>query len=57
MVREIVEHLSEGLESDTVALCATGGFAKWVLAGAKMPFSVEPNLTLQGLGQIFELNC
>jgi type III pantothenate kinase len=56
MIREIVNHLVEGLDSDRVALCATGGFAKWVLSGADMPFSVEPNLTLRGLGQIFELN-
>ncbi len=57
MVREIVDHLSEGLGSDAVALCATGGFAKWILADANMPFVVEPNLTLMGLRRIFELNC
>ncbi|MBT3194216.1 MAG: type III pantothenate kinase [Verrucomicrobia bacterium] len=56
MVREIVEHLKVGLGSTPVTLCATGGFAEWVLSGADMPFSVAPNLTLQGLGCIFELN-
>lgn len=57
MVREIVGHLAEGLGSDNVALCATGGFAKWILADTDMPFVVEPNLTLMGLRHIFELNC
>ena len=56
MVREIVSHLKEGLDSDTVTLCATGGFAKWILADTNMPFAVEPNLTLYGLGRIFALN-
>jgi len=57
MVREIVAHLVSGMGSEPVALCATGGFAKWVLEGADMAFSVDPNLTLLGLGRIFELNC
>ena len=57
MVREIIAHLKEGLDSEKVALCATGGFAKWVLDDAGMPFAVEPNLTLYGLGRIFTLNC
>jgi type III pantothenate kinase len=57
MVREIVEHLTKGLGSESVALCATGGFAKWILADADMPFVVEPNLTLMGLRRLFELNC
>jgi type III pantothenate kinase len=56
MVREIVAHLTDGLAADSVALCATGGFAKWILADTDMPFVVEPNLTLYGLGRIFELN-
>lgn len=57
MVREIVDHLVKGLPSESVHLCATGGFAGWVLKDAGMPFHVEPNLTLIGLGRIFELNC
>jgi type III pantothenate kinase len=58
MVREIVEHLKAGMGFNDIALCATGGYAKWVLsgAGAELPFVVEPNLTLFGLGRIFELN-
>ena len=56
MVREIISHLKDGLESEQVALCATGGFATWVLEDAGMPFVVEPNLTLFGLGRIYSLN-
>lgn len=56
MVREIVDHLADGLGHKKVALCATGGFAKWVLRGSNMKFRVEENLTLFGLGRIFELN-
>lgn len=57
MVREIIKHIEDGIDSESIALCATGGFAKWVLEGAGMTFAVEPNLTLYGLGQIFVLNC
>ncbi len=56
MVREIVDHLKEGMGKETVALCATGGYAKWILQDSGMPFTVDPNLTLRGLGRIFELN-
>lgn len=56
MIREIVNHLQQGLETDAATLCATGGYAKWVLTGAGMPFVVDPHLTLRGLARIFELN-
>ena len=56
MVREIVGHIAEALEITDVNLCATGGFAGWALKGLDMPFVIEPNLTLAGLGRIFELN-
>ena len=56
MVREIVGYLQDGISGGNVALCATGGYAKWVLRGSDMAFKVLPNLTLFGLGQIFEKN-
>ena len=56
MVRELVSYLQQGLDGSNVALCATGGYAKWVLNGSDMPFEVLPNLTLFGLGQIFVKN-
>ncbi len=56
MVREIVDHLVAGLGRKHVALCATGGFAERILRDTGMAFSVDRNLTLRGLGRIFELN-
>jgi len=58
MVREVVNYLAGGMNSaeSEVALCATGGYAKWVLSGSDMPFKILPKLTLYGLGRIFELN-
>ena len=49
MVREIVATLAENLKSD-FRLVATGGFAKWVLKGSGMDFTVDPTLTLHGAG-------
>lgn len=56
MVKEIVAHLGKGLRSETPVLCATGGFAKWVLGGLDMPFLFDPDLTLRGLLHIAHLN-
>jgi len=56
MVREIVTHIMDGLGTCDVKLCATGGFAGWALKGLDMKFSIEPKLTLAGLGRAFELN-
>lgn len=56
IVREIVHHLQAGLGSTDITLCATGGFAKWAIEELDMPFIIDPNLTLYGLGRILELN-
>jgi len=56
MVREIVQYLVEGMDTDRVALCATGGFARWALQGSNMPFTFAPDLTLFGLTKIYQLN-
>lgn len=56
MVREITQHLQEGLGLQRARLCATGGYARWALADADMPFVIEPNLTLFGLSRVFALN-
>lgn len=55
MVREIVAHLTAGLGADMPALCATGGYAEWVLKGSNLPFTFDPGLTLRGIGVVFEL--
>ena len=49
MVREIVATLARNFETD-FRLVATGGFAKWALKGAGLPFTVDSTLTLHGAG-------
>lgn len=49
MVREIVSTLAANFGVD-FRLVATGGFAKWVLKDAGLPFVVDPTLTLHGAG-------
>ncbi len=56
MVREITAHLQTGMKCKTPTLCATGGFAGWVLKGSGMPYTVDPDLTLTGIGVIYDLN-
>ena len=55
MVREIVATLSRNFSED-FRLVATGGFAKWVLSGLDMPFTIDPTLTLYGAGLICSRN-
>lgn len=53
MVREIVSELSRNFRTD-FRLVATGGFARWVLKGLDLPFTVDSTLTLYGAGLIAE---
>ena len=55
MVREILGDLKKELGRG-MKVCATGGFAKWVLADFNGSISIDPNLTLKGLGRIGILN-
>ena len=55
MVREIVAELRKNFRTD-FRLVATGGFAKWVLRGLALPFTVDPSLTLYGAGLICSRN-
>jgi len=55
MVREIASTLSRNFGED-FRLVATGGFAKWVLSGIDMPFTIDPTLTLYGAGLICARN-
>ena len=55
MVREIVVELKKNFKTD-FRLVATGGFAKWVLRGLDLPFTVDPSLTLYGAGLICSRN-
>lgn len=56
MVREILADLNQELGRG-MTVCATGGFANWVLADFDSSIPVDPKLTLKGLGRIGELNC
>ena len=56
LVREITEEVSRRLNEKRVSLCATGGYASWVLRGSGLRMTVDPDLTLFGLGRIYELN-
>lgn len=49
MVREITSELARNF-STSFRLVATGGFAKWVLHGSGIDFTIDPNLTLHGAG-------
>lgn len=53
MVREIVNYLRDTMKCE-FTLVATGGYAGWALKDADMPFVIDPDLTLFGLGCIFE---
>ncbi len=55
MVREIVATLKRNFGED-FRLVATGGFAKWVLSGLDMSFTIDPTLTLYGAGLICARN-
>lgn len=56
LVREIVRELKQGLKLPRLKLCATGGYADWVLRGSGLRMPVDRDLTLRGLGRIYELN-
>ena len=56
MVKEICLHLMRRLRYRRVTLCATGGYARWVLKGMELPLYYDRDLTLYGLGRIYELN-
>ena len=56
IVREIVSYLQASMKCE-FKLVATGGYAGWALKEAGMPFIIDQELTLYGLGCIFERNA
>ena len=56
MVTEILWQLGKACGKKAPFVCATGGFAKQVLADAGLKIPVYPDLTLHGLARIYELN-
>jgi len=53
MVREIVAYLKKSV-GQKFKLVATGGYARWALEGSGMDFVIDQDLTLFGLGCIWE---
>lgn len=56
MVKEIVEHIRQAPGMRGARLCATGGYARWVLSGLDLDVRIDPTLTLYGLQVIYQLN-
>lgn len=56
MVTEILWQLSKACGNKEPFVCATGGYAKQILADAGLKIPVIPDLTLHGLARIYELN-
>ena len=54
MAREIVRALAANFKGKKFRLVATGGFAKRVLAGSGMDFTLDPALTLKGIACLAE---
>lgn len=55
IVRETLDHLMQHFAGAPGHIVATGGYAGWVLNGANIGIPIDPDLTLFGLGVIFEL--
>lgn len=57
LVKEILWQLGKACGKQNAAVCATGGFARQVLADAGLKIPVYPDLTLHGIARIYELNA
>jgi len=57
MIREITAYLRTQPDMANAVCCATGGFAGWVLKDAGLDYRLDPDLTLKGLGVVYDLNC
>lgn len=56
IVREIVAALREELDAPELTVCATGGYAEWVMREVDPTFCIEPDLTLFGMACIYLRN-
>lgn len=57
MVTEILWQLAKACGKKDPCVCATGGYAKQVLAAAGLKIPIYPDLTLHGIARIYELNA
>ena len=56
MVREILQSLETELGVKQLPVCCTGGYAGWIFKDWDVAATIDPNLTLKGLGIIGDLN-
>ena len=56
MVREILQSLEKDFGVKNLPVCCTGGYAGWIFEDWDIKATVDPNITLKGLGIIGELN-
>ena len=56
MVREIIQSLEKELGVKNLPVCCTGGYAAWIFNDWDIVATIDPKLTLKGLGFIGELN-
>jgi len=56
MVREVLQSLEKELGVKKLPVCCTGGYAGWIFKDWDVEATIDPNLTLKGLGIIGELN-
>lgn len=56
MVREILQALRQDLGAPELVVCCTGGYAGWIFDGWDVAATLDPKLTLKGIGIIGELN-
>jgi type III pantothenate kinase len=56
MVREILRELMRQPALRAARVCATGGYARWIVSGMRERIVVDQDLTLFGIGRIFDLN-
>lgn len=57
MVREILQALEKDFKVETLPVCCTGGYAGWIFEEWDVVATIDPDLTLKGLGIIGELNA
>jgi type III pantothenate kinase len=56
LVREIKAELKRRLGWDNIKYCATGGYASRIVRGTGLAMKIDKDLTLYGIGRIYELN-
>lgn len=57
MVREIIQALEGDFGVKQLPVCCTGGYAAWIFKDWDVPATIDPKLTLRGIGIIGELNA